>query len=247
MYYFASDMHLGSEHGRSSSLDRERDLVRWLCSIEHDARAIFLVGDVFDFWFEYRRVVPKGFTRFLGKVAELTDRGIEVHLFMGNHDMWMTGYLERECGVKLHRRGEILELSGKRVYVEHGDRIMDLEHPVTRFLGRCFHSSVLRWLFSRLVHPTYALWFGQKWSGYSRTSNHSGHIFQGEAEPLVKFARSMLASGGKIDYFVFGHLHCAEDVDLGGGSRAIFTGDWLLRRDYARLTDDGVMELKQFV
>jgi UDP-2,3-diacylglucosamine hydrolase len=242
-------MHLGSPHGWAPSLDRERHLVRWLDEVAPDARAIYLAGDVFDFWFEYKKVVPKGFTRFLGKLGELTDRGIEIHLFMGNHDMWMTGYLEKECGVQVHRRGETVELYGKKIYIDHGNRIMDREHPGSYLLGRCFHSPVLRWLFSRLVHPTYALRFGQWWSARSRV-RYIGrpYVFQGEAESLVKYARGMLAAGEAVDYFVFGHIHCAEDYNLDGeGRRAIFTGDWLHGRDYAVLSPDGRMELKKFL
>ncbi len=238
-------MHLGSEHGRSPSLERERDLVRWLDGVGRDARAIYLAGDVFDFWFEYKKVVPKGFTRFLGKLGELTDRGVEVHLFMGNHDMWMTGYLETECGVKLHRKGETVELYGKKIYVAHGNQIMDRLHPASYLLGRCFHSSVLRWLFSRLVHPTYALRFGQAWSGHNR-KHHTGkpYRFAGEAEPLVRYARR---EAPRADYYVFGHIHCAADYDLGDGRRAIFTGDWLNRSDYAVLAPDGGMALRSFL
>ena len=247
MYYFASDMHLGSPHGWAPSLERERCLVRWLEAVAADARAIFLVGDVFDFWFEYKKVVPKGFTRFLGKLGELADRGVEVHLFMGNHDMWMTGYLERECGLTVHRRGGIVELYGKKLYVDHGDAIMARERPGSYLLGRCFHSPALRWLFSRLVHPTYALRLGLWWSACNRV-RHTGrpHVFCGEAEPLVKYARRAIARGEQIDYFVFGHIHCAEDYDLGDGCRAIFTGDWLTGRDYAVLAPDGSMQLKRF-
>ncbi len=247
MIYFASDMHLGSAAGRAPSLERERDVVRWLDSVADTAEAIYLTGDVFDFWFEYNKVVPKGFTRFLGKIGELTDRGVQVHLFMGNHDMWMTGYLERECGMRLHRHGEVVELYGKRVYIDHGNTVMDREHPASYLLGRCFHSSVLRWLFSRLVHPTYAIRFGQWWSDHSREQRRQSHVFESEDESLVRFARRELAAGERIDYFVFGHIHCAVDYDLGGGSRAVFAGDWLRNSDYAVMTPDGRMELKSFL
>ncbi len=242
MFYFASDMHFGSPHGRGPTLDRERDFGRWLDWVSRDAKAVFLVGDVFDFWFEYRRVVPKGFTRTLGKIASLTDRGVEVHLFQGNHDMWMTGYLERECGVKVHRDGECLELYGKKVFIEHGDVPHNREGLRQSLISWCLRSSVLRFLFSRLVHPNIALAFGHWWSGSSR-SKHGGHVFAGEREHLVRYARSIMARED-IDYFVFGHLHCPADYDLGDGRRAIFLGDWLTGSDYAALSPDGQMELK---
>ena len=121
MYYFASDIHLGLKVGQTHAT-RERLFVRWLDEVSADAEAIFLVGDVFDFWYEYRRVVPKGFTRLLGKLSELTDRGVAVHFFPGNHDLWAFDYLQTECGVVLHRADyEILALAGKRVFIGHGD------------------------------------------------------------------------------------------------------------------------------
>ncbi len=246
MYYFASDMHFGSPYGRSPSVEREREVCRWLDAVSADARAIYLVGDIFDFWFEYKAVVPKGFTRFLGKLSELSDRGVEVHLFMGNHDMWMCGYLESECGLKLHRGGETLELYGRKVYVSHGDKIMDGARLSDRLRGACLRSSTLRWLFSRLVHPSLALRFGHWWSNHSRTTK-ALHVFRGEDEPLVKFARGMLAAE-RTDYFVFGHIHCAEDFPLAGTpARVVFTGDWITGEDYAVLSPDGKMELKSFL
>ena len=163
--YFLSDAHLGSwaiDHGRT----QERRLVRFLDSIKTKARAIYLLGDMFDFWCEWRYVVPKGYTRFLGKLSELTDMGVEVHYFTGNHDIWTYGYLEEECGLIVHTKPETVEIYDKVFYIAHGDGLGD---PDTRFkfLRRIFHSRTCQTLFSSL-HPRWALWFGMSWAKHSR-------------------------------------------------------------------------------
>ena len=156
MYYFASDIHLGLKVGQTHAT-RERLFVRWLDEVSADAEAIFLVGDVFDFWYEYRRVVPKGFTRLLGKLSELTDRGVAVHFFPGNHDLWAFDYLQTECGVVLHRADyEILALAGKRVFIGHGD-VFGKRGRGGRLLSRVFRSRAIQWVFSTFVHPNAAM------------------------------------------------------------------------------------------
>ena len=146
MYYFASDIHLGAG-GEAFAQQTERRFVRWLDDAAQDAEAIFLVGDVFDFWFEYRGVVPKGFVRTLGKLAELTDRGIRVVFFTGNHDMWVGDYLARECGVEIYTSPQQFRLNGKNVFIAHGDNMNIDGQPVLKFLNTVFRSRTLRWLF----------------------------------------------------------------------------------------------------
>ena len=142
MYYFAADTHLGlSSHG--DGREREKFFVRWLDEVAPTAKAIFLVGDIFDFWFEYKRVVPKGFTRLLGKLSELADRGVEIHFFTGNHDIWAFDYLPRECGVTLHTTNEELTLSGKRFLIGHGDGLNPRDKKYL-FLKRVFHNRFLQ-------------------------------------------------------------------------------------------------------
>ena len=155
--YFASDFHLGIPD-RVKSLERELKLVHWLNSIAADAKAIYLMGDIFDFWFEYKTVVPKGYTRLLGKLAELTDKGIEVHLFKGNHDLWAFSYLQDECGIQLHRKDEIVEYSGKKFYLAHGDGLGPGDKGY-KFLKALFECRLAQFLF-RWLHPDWGTRMG---------------------------------------------------------------------------------------
>lgn len=243
MYYFASDMHLG--YGEESvARQRERLLCRWLVQKSADAEAFFLVGDVFDFWYEYKRVVPKGFTRLLATLGQITERGIQVHFLAGNHDMWVGDYLSRECGVTIHTSALEIELCGRRVFVCHGDEIYARRYPKVRVMNAAFRSGAARWLFSHLLHPDCAVRFGQDWSRHNRQSRSLSHPFRAEEEPLVVFAREYLKSV-PIDYFVFGHIHCVEDYPLQAGSRALFLGEWISAPTYAELDSNG-MRLKEF-
>ena len=165
--YILSDAHLGSlaiDHSRM----HERRLVRFLDDIKHKASAIYLLGDMFDFWYEYKYVVPKGFTRFLGKLSELTDMGVEVHYFTGNHDIWMYGYLEEECGVTLHKKPETVDIYGKVFYLAHGDGLGDPDSRF-KFIRKVFHNRFCQHLFSSL-HPRWGMWFGLEWARTRNTS-----------------------------------------------------------------------------
>ena len=173
MYYFASDIHLGAGDAATARAV-ERRFVAWLDDAARDAEAIFLVGDIFDFWFEYRRVVPKGFVRTLGKLAELTDRGVRVVFFTGNHDMWVGDYLARECGVEIYTSPQQFRLNGKNVFIAHGDNMKIDGQPMLKFLNRIFRSRTLRWLFSWGVHPDWALRFGHWWSGRTQGARRGG-------------------------------------------------------------------------
>ena len=244
MYYFASDIHLGLKVGQTHAT-RERLFVRWLDEVSADAEAIFLVGDVFDFWYEYRRVVPKGFTRLLGKLSELTDRGVAVHFFPGNHDLWAFDYLQTECGVVLHRADyEILALAGKRVFIGHGD-VFGKRGRGGRLLSRVFRSRAIQWVFSTFVHPNAAMRFGHWWSGSNRKAKPIRHAFRGAEEPIVRFASDFLKEHPGIDLFVCGHIHCAEIVPLAGGSRIAFLGEWIDNPLYGVLGPGG-FELKGY-
>ncbi|MBQ4279406.1 MAG: UDP-2,3-diacylglucosamine diphosphatase [Rikenellaceae bacterium] len=233
MYYFASDVHLGLEYGTETPADRERFFIRWLDEVAPDAEAIFLVGDIFDFWFEYKRVVPKGHTRLLGKFSELTDRGVRIHFFTGNHDKWAREYLATECGVTMHHGPATLDLYGKRVFIAHGDTEGKRGGILTRLMQYAFHARWVRRAFSALVHPNQAIRFGHWWSGQSRKRKSVRHGFRGMDEQQVGFALKYLAAGHDIDYFVFGHIHCAEELALTDRSRIIFLGEWIERPTYA--------------
>lgn len=244
MYYFASDMHLGLDYG-DSPLRREKLVVRWLDEVSADARAIFLVGDVFDFWFEWKRIVPKGFTRLLGKLSELTDRGVEIHFFTGNHDLWVYDYLSEECGVRIHTRPEIFKLYGKKTFIAHGDNLY-LKKPFrVGVMNYFFYSKFWRRVFSALVHPDSAMRFGQWWSNKSRKTKRLSHDFAAENEPLIRYARKY-AQNAEVDYFVFGHLHVPVNYDMGGGMRAVILGEWVANPTYAALAPDGTIELRRY-
>ena len=245
MYYFASDMHLGSGTPEECR-KRELEVVGWLDKVGADAKGIFLVGDVFDFWYEYKRVVPKGFTRLLGKLSELTDRGVEIYFVPGNHDMWQRDYLEKECGIKVCFKVIQTTLSGRKIAIEHGDEIY--AHALgggTRLMNSIFRSRTCRWLFSHLIHPDFALRFGQGWSHGSRKSKDIALPFAGAEDPMVKDAERRVAEGEQTDIFVFGHNHCAEEYTLSGGQKAFFLGNWFHEPAYGVLDEEGNFTLKR--
>lgn len=240
MYYFASDIHLGA--GDEATARRiEARFVGWLDSISCDADAVFLLGDLFDFWFEYGKVVPKGFVRTLAKLAELTSRGVRVVFFTGNHDMWVGDYLHKECGVEVHTSPKFMELAGRQVFLAHGDNIRVDDQPMLKLMNTVFRSKVLRFLFSWLVHPDLALRFGQWWSGHSRKS-HGAVIERSMLDPLVGYADELAASR-HLDCCIFGHMHLAADIDT-GHTRVIFLGEWETAPAYAVMDDNGELTLK---
>ncbi|MBR4573145.1 MAG: UDP-2,3-diacylglucosamine diphosphatase [Prevotella sp.] len=231
--YFLSDAHLGSlaiPHRRM----QERRLVHFLDEIKDKAEAVFLLGDMFDFWYEYRQVVPKGYTRFLGKISELTDMGVEVHYFIGNHDIWAYHYLEEECGVILHKKPVTLELQGKTFYLAHGDGLGDPDHKF-RFIRSIFRNRFCQRMFD-LVHPDLGVKFGLTWAKHSRLKRKDGKEppYMGEdKEYLVLFAKEYLKEHPDIDYFLFGHRHIELDLMLSHQSRLMILGDWITQFTYA--------------
>lgn len=231
--YFLSDAHLGSlaiPHPRM----QERRLVRFLDSIKGKASAIYLLGDMFDFWNEYRYVVPKGYTRFLGKLSELTDSGVEIHYFTGNHDLWTYGYLEEECGVKVHKSAVTTEIFGRVFYLAHGDGLGDPD-PKYRFLRRVFHSTLCQHLLN-MAHPRWGMWLGLTWAKHSRLKRSEGKEppYMGEdREYLVRYAKEYLAAHKDIDYFMFGHRHIELDLMLSRKTRLMILGDWIWQFTYA--------------
>ena len=240
MYYFASDIHLGAGDEATARMIEAR-FVGWLDSVSRDADAVFLLGDLFDFWFEYGKVVPKGFVRTLAKLAELTSRGVRVVFFTGNHDMWVGDYLHKECGVEVHTSPKFMELTGRQVFLAHGDNIRVDDQPMLKLMNTVFRSKVLRFLFSWLVHPDLALRFGQWWSGHSRKS-HGVVIERSMLDPLVGYADELAASR-HLDCCIFGHMHLAADIDT-GHTRVIFLGEWETAPAYAVMDDNGELTLK---
>ncbi|MDR1919138.1 MAG: UDP-2,3-diacylglucosamine diphosphatase [Tannerellaceae bacterium] len=242
--YFAADAHLGARfHQKPAEI--ERKLVRWLESIRRDAAAVYLLGDMFDYWFEYRYVVPKGFVRFLGKLAELADDGIEIHLFTGNHDVWMFDYLSREIGAIIHRDVLTVDLLGKRFFLGHGDEV-DNRSRKFRFLRALFRNKFCQWLYAA-IHPRWTFGFALSWSLSSREHGlMEEESYQGEAsEYLISFAKTYLKTHPDIHFFIFGHRHIMLDFMLSRNSRLIIAGDWM--RYFSYIEWDGrKLSLLQF-
>lgn len=235
MIYFASDIHLGSGSKEAQKATEQR-FVEWLESIEPTAEVLFLVGDVFDFWFEYKRVVPKGAVRTLGQLARMTDRGVRIVMLTGNHDMWVGNYLTEECGIELYTTPQLFTLQGKQFYISHGDNTNIKGQPMLRLMNRFFRSKSLRVLASWLIHPDLFLRFGQWWSGSSRKA-HKAQTELCYLNPLIEFAEGY--KGEKIDHFVFGHIHIPHQL-----SNITFLGNWAERCSWAELDSNGIITLK---
>ena len=244
MYYFASDVHLGAGDEKQARRTEQR-FVEWLDIVARDAEGIFLVGDIFDFRFEYRNVIPKGFVRTLGKLAELTDRGIKITLITGNHDMWTKDYLKRECGVDVFHTPQSVEIYGKRLFVAHGDNMNIKNLPILRLMNATFRSRIARVLFSWLIHPDIALSFGKWWSGKSRKSHSMEQLSVSSLGFLIDYGRSYKRANPTTDYIIFGHMHYPYDYDK-ESLRILFLSSWEGDARYAALDKDGNIELKTF-
>lgn len=241
--YFASDFHLGYPD-RATSLVRERKLVAWLDSISDDADEIFLLGDVFDFWYEYTWVVPRGFVRFLGKLAELSDAGVIINVVAGNHDLWYKDYLVTEVGARLLQQPVVREWNGKRFFMHHGHALGNYDRGMN-FLNAVFSSTVLQFLFER-IHPEPAFWFAHKWSSHNRKKKiyESSHYLGDDKEWLLRYSKDLLKNE-HFHYFIYGHRHLALDKPLGSGSRYINLGNWITLSTYG-VWDGECFELKEF-
>ncbi len=229
--YFASDFHLGLAAG-SPPLERERMVVKWLNSIVHNAKEIYLLGDIFDFWWEYKLVVPRGFTRFLGTIATITDSGIPVHYFTGNHDMWVSDYLSKECGMTIHTAPVTTIFNGKKFHLAHGEGLGTKSRGYKLLLS-IFRNKPLRIMYSSL-HPSIGVGIGHKWSLSSRLGKGITKEFLGEEkEDLIRYAKSILETDN-VDYFLFGHRHLAMSWKLQSNAEIVFLGDWIKNGSYAQ-------------
>ena len=235
-------MHLGlPDH--AESLKREKLFVKWLDMIKADATELFLVGDIFDFWFEYKKVVPRGFTRVISKIAEIVESGIPVYFFTGNHDIWVFDYLPEETGVILERSSMIIERNNKKFFISHGDGLGPGDKKF-KLLKRIFTSSFFQWCFARL-HPNFGLWLAHKWSIGSRYSQGSTPKYFGDdKEWLVLYSKEILKKE-HYDYFIFGHRHLMLDIKLKQNSKFINLGDWINNYSYA-VFDGEELVLKKF-
>ena len=248
--YFASDFHFGIPDAQKSKL-REARFIKWLDFIRLDAAEVFLMGDLFDFWFEYKTVIPKGYVRLFGKLAEIVDAGIPVHFFRGNHDMWAFDYLEKEVGIKLHREPVIRDFNGKRFFLSHGDGLGPGDNGY-KFIKWVFERKINRFLFNWL-HPDIGTRLGLYWSGKSRYANETPKAVEKEEKlfedidnsRLAVFCREKLQEDPTINYFIFGHWHISNIHQLAPGSYYVHLGDWLKYYTYG-VFDGKEFNLKEF-
>lgn len=242
--YFASDFHLGAPNEKES-LIREKRIISWLDQIKDDAKEIYLVGDIFDFWFEYKNAIPKGFVRFQGKIAELTDSGIPIHIFTGNHDMWIFDYIPKELGCKLYREPIIKEYNSKKFYIGHGDGLGPGDSKYKMLKG-VFSSKLCQWAFAR-IHPNLGIGIANAWSRKSRRTNLSyDEVFHGEdKEQLINYCKEYIKQDRTIDYFIFGHRHLPLEIKLNEKSKYINLGEWIKHNTYAVFNGNELI-LKEF-
>jgi UDP-2,3-diacylglucosamine hydrolase len=240
--YFASDFHLGSPNHKESR-QREDRIVRWLNEIEPTCSELFLMGDVFDFWFEYKTVVPKGFIRLQGKLAEMSDSGIKIYFFKGNHDMWVKDYFTTEMGIQVISDEFEMVRAGKSFYLHHGDGLGPGDRKY-KFLRKIFRNPLCQWLFS-LVPPRIGLGIANGWSSSSRIANDKEEVFLGiEDEWLAVYAREQLLKKHR-DYFVFGHRHLPLALQVAENSLYVNLGEWITFRSYA-VFDGNALTLNYF-
>ncbi len=236
-YYFASDFHLGAPD-RESSLVREKRIVSWLDEIKTDATELFILGDVFDFWFEYKTVVPRGYVRILGKLAEISDSGIPIHWFIGNHDMWIFDYIPQELNVIMHPNPIYRELNGKNLYIGHGDGLGPGDHGY-KFIKKVFRAPISQWLFARF-HPNFGVGLADYFSSKSRkSSQEEDKTFLGKENEWLAIYCEEIAKKEDIDYFVFGHRHLPMKLKLDNGGEYINIGDWITHFSYGLLDENG--------
>ena len=241
--YFLSDFHLGAPDS-AAGLIREKKVVRFLEQVRHSAAAIFIVGDIFDFWYEYHSVVPKGYVRLLGKLAELTDAGIPVHVFVGNHDMWMSGYFEKELNIPVYHEPRVFSWNNKQFYIGHGDGLGPGDHGY-KFIKKIFRNPVCKWLFGKL-HPDWGIALANYFSRKSRekTGTADAHFLGEEQEWLIVYSKELIQQQ-PYDFLVFGHRHYPIDFKLSEKSRYINLGDWISNFTYAEF-DGEDMKLLRF-
>lgn len=237
--YFISDLHLGM-YPQDKSLEREKLVVQWLDEIAENAAELWMLGDIFDYWFEYAKVVPRGFTRFLGKLASLSDAGIKIHLIPGNHDIWVFNYLSNEIGLEIHREALIKNWNKHQFLLGHGDGLHN-EDLSYRMLQRIFKNRLMQWFYARL-HPNGSTSFAHWWSKKSRMKQGAFKEFQGiEKEHQIQYARKIIKDQPDIEYFIFGHRHIPFDIRIAEKSRVIGLGDWIGNFSY------GVFDGEEFL
>lgn len=240
--YFLSDFHLGARYFEEPR-ETERRVVDFLDSIKGDAKEVYLLGDILDYWFEYRYVVPRGFTRFFGKIAELTDLGVKVYWFIGNHDIWIFDYLPNELGVEVIDGEVTKEIDGKVFFLAHGDGVGKQPRSF-RMLRSLFRNRFCQKLYSA-IHPRWTIPFALSWSNSSRKGDDEYPEYKGEENEFLEIFANDYLKSHKVDYFVFGHRHIMLDKKLKGGATLVVLGDWLHYCSYA-VWDGNNLALKSF-
>ena len=240
--YFASDQHLGAPTPKAS-LPREKKFVAWLDTIKEDAGTIFLLGDLFDFWFEYKTVVPKGFVRVLGKLAELKDAGIDIYFFVGNHDLWMRDYFQKELNIPIFHKPQEFEINGKIFLIGHGDGLGPSDHGYKR-MKKVFTFPFFKWLF-RWLHPDIGVRLGHYFSVKNKliSGDEDARFLGEENEWLALYCRRKLTEK-HYDFFIFGHRHLPLEIELNNNSTYINLGDWIQYFTYGEFMK--TFKLKEF-
>jgi UDP-2,3-diacylglucosamine hydrolase len=243
--YFGSDFHLGlPSSSLAKELEREKLIIGWLDTIEPNAQAIFLVGDIFDFWFEYKYAIPKGFVRFMGKIAAMVDNGIEIYFFTGNHDLWMFEYLQTELGIQIFDKPIVLDIGNKSIYVGHGDGLGPGDR-LFKLLKLVFTNNFAKWLF-RWIHPDIGIGLARRWSKSSRiVKEENDEGFRGEDENLIQFCRAQELLQHH-DYYVFGHRHLPLEIDINATTKYFNLGEWVRSYTFGVFEGD-VFHLKKYV
>ncbi|MFV1449032.1 UDP-2,3-diacylglucosamine diphosphatase [Maribacter sp. HS] len=241
--YFASDNHLGAPTMKESRV-RELKFVRWLDTIKKDAGVIFLMGDLFDFWFEYKTVIPKGFTRTLGKLAELSDAGIQIHYFVGNHDLWMNGYFEEELNIPVYHKPQQYTINGTSFFIGHGDGLGPDDKGFKR-MKKVFTNPVAKWFF-KWLHPDLGVRLAKHLSVSNKliSGDDDAKFLGNDKEWLVLYAKRKLESQ-HFDHFIFGHRHLPLEIELKKDSMYTNLGDWIKYYTYAEF-DGSKLSLKEF-
>ena len=241
--YFISDLHLGAGT-LENPMDYERRVVRFLDSIKADCEELYLLGDIIDYWFEFKHVVPRGFTRFLGKIGELSDSGIKVYWITGNHDIWIFDYIPAETGAEVHHESIVKTIQGKKVFLSHGDGIGE-DTRSYKLMAGFFRSRICQKMFS-WIHPDLTTALAHRWSRHSRLTGSKYPDYLGEnKEHLVQYAKDYIKTAPDTDYLIFGHRHIMLDLMLSRQNRMMILGDWITHFSYA-VMENGQICLEQF-
>ena len=244
--YFISDLHLGAKY-MNNPLERERRVCRFLDSIRDDAAELYLLGDILDYWYEYKYVVPRGYIRFLGKLAELADAGVKLTWVTGNHDVWLFDYLRDQLSMTILKGHTVIEAQGKRILISHGDDV-GVQPAMYRFTRWCFHNKICQWLYAA-IHPRWTYPIATGWSNENRTRRDPQQqqaISERAASRLLDFSRGYYREHPDVDAFVYGHIHIARINRQDDMPPVIFLGEWISLNSYVVLDDSGNFSLKYF-